>query len=231
MGNFYVLQFLKKNITATEVSFFANSGEKTLENTKITLAVGEMESICFRSKGLSVLSSITNEKINVRHMTVMDIVSFFEQEKEEAKKKEFVIREKLYMRNTGIFFLECLGNTVFIPVIEIEVDCWMEYWGGFGKTTGINIETNALVEKINKEIKQKIGEMIIQKEIVVKGEVGYQKLVFKKDSKHGEQSEPRESEEQPITEYQEQELCFKEKTKGYLRRYVFSDYQYGDYAD
>ncbi|OIR55862.1 MAG: uncharacterized protein A8A55_3392, partial [Amphiamblys sp. WSBS2006] len=105
----------------------------------------------------------------------------------------------MYMRNTGIFFLECFGNTVFIPVIEIEVNRCMEYWGGFDETVGIHIETNALVEKINQEIKQKIGETIIQKEIVVKGEIGYQKLVFKKDSKHGEQSEPRESEEQPIT--------------------------------
>ncbi|OIR55751.1 MAG: uncharacterized protein A8A55_3504, partial [Amphiamblys sp. WSBS2006] len=30
--NFYVLQFLKKNITATDVSFFGTTGEKTLEN-------------------------------------------------------------------------------------------------------------------------------------------------------------------------------------------------------
>ncbi|OIR55739.1 MAG: uncharacterized protein A8A55_3515, partial [Amphiamblys sp. WSBS2006] len=62
--NFYVLQFFKKNITAAEMCFFAKSGGKTLENIKITLAVGEMESICFGGKGLSVLSSITNEKID-----------------------------------------------------------------------------------------------------------------------------------------------------------------------
>ncbi|OIR56479.1 MAG: uncharacterized protein A8A55_2772, partial [Amphiamblys sp. WSBS2006] len=122
--NLYVLQFLKKNITAAEMCFFAEKGKKELESTEITLAVGEMESICFKSKGLSVLSSITNEKIKVRNMAVMDIVGGFEQEKEEARKKEFVIRERLYMRNTGILFMECLENTVFIPVIEIEVDCF-----------------------------------------------------------------------------------------------------------
>ncbi|OIR56487.1 MAG: uncharacterized protein A8A55_2765, partial [Amphiamblys sp. WSBS2006] len=119
--NFYAFQLLKKNITATDVSFFGTTGEKTLGSTERTFAVGEMERIVFGSKGLSVLPSITNKKIDVRHMAVMDIVSFSGREKEEAKKKEFVIREKLYMRNTGILFLECLGNTVFIPVIEIEV--------------------------------------------------------------------------------------------------------------
>ncbi|OIR55803.1 MAG: uncharacterized protein A8A55_3451, partial [Amphiamblys sp. WSBS2006] len=67
-------------------------------------------------------------------------------------------------------------------------------------------ETNALVENISqgiesaREMKQKIGEMITQKETIMKTEVGYQKLVFEEDSKHGEQSEIRESEEQPITE-------------------------------
>ncbi|OIR55840.1 MAG: uncharacterized protein A8A55_3414, partial [Amphiamblys sp. WSBS2006] len=122
--NLHVLQFLKKNITAAEMDFFTTTGKKTLWSTRITLAVGEMESICFGGKGLSVLSRITNEKINARHMAVMDILGGFEQEKEEAKKKEFVIRERLHMRNTGILFMECLENTVFIPVIEIEVDCF-----------------------------------------------------------------------------------------------------------
>ncbi|OIR55703.1 MAG: uncharacterized protein A8A55_3551, partial [Amphiamblys sp. WSBS2006] len=102
------------------------------------------ESICFGRKGLSVLSRITNKKIDVRYMAVMDITCFFGREKEEAKKKEFVIRERLYVRNTGILFLECLRNTVFIPVIEIEVDCWKEYLGGFWKATDIHIKTNAL---------------------------------------------------------------------------------------
>ncbi|OIR55945.1 MAG: uncharacterized protein A8A55_3309, partial [Amphiamblys sp. WSBS2006] len=103
--NLYVLQFLKKNITATEMGFFAEKGKKALESTKITLAVRGMKSIEFGEKGLSVLPSITNKKIDVRNMAVMDITCFFEQEKEEAKKKEFVIRERLYMKNTGIFFL------------------------------------------------------------------------------------------------------------------------------
>ncbi|OIR56308.1 MAG: uncharacterized protein A8A55_2946, partial [Amphiamblys sp. WSBS2006] len=146
-GNLYVLQFFKKNITVTEVSFFASSGKKALESTEITLAAEEMESICFGGKGMSVLSSITNEKIEVRHMVVMDI-TWFSNEEEEIKKKEFVVRERLYMRNTGIFFLELLGETVFISAIEIEVDRCMEYWGGFGKTNGIHIKTNALVGKI-----------------------------------------------------------------------------------
>ncbi|OIR55769.1 MAG: uncharacterized protein A8A55_3485, partial [Amphiamblys sp. WSBS2006] len=117
--NLYVLQFLKKNITATEMGFFPKNKTDAFNSTRITLAVGEMESICFGRKGLSVLPSITNEKIKVRNMAVVDIVSFFEQEKEEAKKKEFVIRERLYVKNTGILFLECLRNTFFIPVIEI----------------------------------------------------------------------------------------------------------------
>ncbi|OIR56420.1 MAG: uncharacterized protein A8A55_2836, partial [Amphiamblys sp. WSBS2006] len=204
--NLHALQFLKKNITAAEMDFFGTTGKKALESTEITLAVGEMESICFKNKGLSVLSSITNEKIKVRNMAVMDIMGFFEQEKEEAKKKEFVIRERLYMKNTGIFFLECLGNTVFIPVIEIEVDCRTNNWGGFGKTTGINIETNALVGNISPEMKQKIGEMITQKETVVDNEFGYPKLVFEEDSKHGEQNGTGKSSEQPITNYQELDL-------------------------
>ncbi|OIR56607.1 MAG: uncharacterized protein A8A55_2644 [Amphiamblys sp. WSBS2006] len=112
------------------------------------------------------------------------------------------------MRNTGILFMECLGNTASIPVIEIEVDRCIENWGGFGKTTGIHIETNALVENISPDIesagkmKQKIGEMITQKETVVKNKKGYQKLVFEEDLGHEKQSEAGESEEQPITEYQ-----------------------------
>ncbi|OIR55818.1 MAG: uncharacterized protein A8A55_3437, partial [Amphiamblys sp. WSBS2006] len=178
--NLHVLQFFKKNITATDVVFFATRGEKTLGSTEITLSVGEIENIVFRSKGLSVLSRITNEKVDVRHMAVMDIIDCFsEEEKEEAKKKEFVIRERLYMKNTGILFLELLGDTVFIPVIEIEIDCCMEHWGGFEETVGIHIKTNALVENISpeiesaREIKQKIGEMIKQKEAVVKKEFGY----------------------------------------------------------
>ncbi|OIR56486.1 MAG: uncharacterized protein A8A55_2767 [Amphiamblys sp. WSBS2006] len=204
--NLHVLQFLKKNITATEVCFFANKGKKELESTEITLVSGEMESIVFGGKGLSVLSCIANEKIDVRNMTVMDIVGFSTEEK--TKKKKFVIRERLYMRNTGIFFLELLGETVFIPVVEIEVDRWKEHWGRFEETAGINIKTNALVENISPEIesageiKQKIGEMAIQKKTVMKNEFGYQRLVFEEDSKHGEQNETGESEEKPITECQ-----------------------------
>ncbi|OIR56220.1 MAG: uncharacterized protein A8A55_3034 [Amphiamblys sp. WSBS2006] len=255
------MQFLKKNITATEVSLFPNSGTKALETTKIILAVGELESICFGGRGLSVLSSITNEKINVRHMEVMDIVDF---SKEEAKKKEFMIRERLYMRNTGIFFLVFLGNTVFIPVIKIEVDRCMKNCGRFGKTTGIHVETNALVGNISPEIenagemKQKIGEIVTQKETAMKKEVGYQKIVFKEeleyeeqnepgeseeqpstgcqileefkeDLKHEEQREPEESSKQPSTEYQE--LCFQERSKRHLYCYDFSNYLYGNYED
>ncbi|OIR55968.1 MAG: uncharacterized protein A8A55_3287, partial [Amphiamblys sp. WSBS2006] len=100
-------------------------------------------------------------------MEVMDTAKCLSnEEKEKIKKKTFVLREKLYMRNTGIFFMELLGNTVFIPVIEVEVDCCTEDWGGFGKTTGIHIKTNALLEKISPGIKgarvmkQNIGEMI-----------------------------------------------------------------------
>ncbi|OIR55585.1 MAG: uncharacterized protein A8A55_3668, partial [Amphiamblys sp. WSBS2006] len=106
----------------------------------------------------------------------MDIMGFFEQEKEEARKKEFVIRERLYVKNTGIFFLECLGNTVFIPVIEIEVDCRTKNWGWFRKTNGINIETNALVGNIGPKIEQMIGGIVTQKETVVDNKFGYQKL-------------------------------------------------------
>ncbi|OIR56447.1 MAG: uncharacterized protein A8A55_2805, partial [Amphiamblys sp. WSBS2006] len=211
-------------------------GKQALGSTKITLVSGEMERIVFGEKGLFVLSIITNEKIDVRQMEVIDITGVFEKE-EEAKKKEFVIRERLYMRNKGIFFMGYLGNTAFIPAIEIEVDCFTKILGGFGKTTGINIKTNALVENISPgiegagEIKQKIGEMITQKETTVKSEFGYQKLAFKKDPKHEEQSETGESNEQPITEYKEQDPCFKERTKGYLHRYDFSDYRYGNYED
>ncbi|OIR56029.1 MAG: uncharacterized protein A8A55_3224 [Amphiamblys sp. WSBS2006] len=136
------------------------------------------------------------------------------------------------MRNTGIFFLELLGETVFIPVIEIEVDRCMEHLGVLGKTTGIHVGTNALVENITDlKTKQKIGEVVIQKETAVKNEFGYRKLVFKKDSKHEEQSETGESEEQPIAEYKDQEGCFKERSQRDLHRYDFSDYLYGDYED
>ncbi|OIR55562.1 MAG: uncharacterized protein A8A55_3691, partial [Amphiamblys sp. WSBS2006] len=58
-GNLDVFRFLKKNITATEMDFFADKRKKALGSTEITLAVGEMESICFGRKGLSVLSRIT----------------------------------------------------------------------------------------------------------------------------------------------------------------------------
>ncbi|OIR57484.1 MAG: uncharacterized protein A8A55_1750 [Amphiamblys sp. WSBS2006] len=233
--NMQVFQFLKKNITTTEVSFFASSGKKALESTEITLAVGEMESICFGGKGLSVLSSITNEKIDVRHIVVMDITCFSNEE--ETKKKVFVIRESLYMRNTGILFLELLENTVFIPVIKIEVDRCMEHLDWVEETVGIHIETNALVENISpgikdaREIKQKIGEMVAKKKVVVENKVGYQKLVFEEDLKHEEKSETGESEEQPITEYKDQELSFREKPKRYLHRYDFSGYLYGNYED
>ncbi|OIR55950.1 MAG: uncharacterized protein A8A55_3304, partial [Amphiamblys sp. WSBS2006] len=72
-GNIHVLQFLKKNIAATDVGFFAKNKTNIFNSTKITLVSGEMESIVFWEKGLSVLLSITNEKINVRHMAVIDI--------------------------------------------------------------------------------------------------------------------------------------------------------------
>ncbi|OIR55622.1 MAG: uncharacterized protein A8A55_3632, partial [Amphiamblys sp. WSBS2006] len=122
--------------TAADVSFFAEKGKQALGSTKITLVSGEMERIVFGEKGLSVLPIITNEKIDVRHMEVMDITFFFDREKKEIKKKVFVIRERLHMRNTGIFFMELLGKTVFIPVIEIEVDRFTKNWGGLGKTVG-----------------------------------------------------------------------------------------------
>ncbi|OIR58584.1 MAG: uncharacterized protein A8A55_0631, partial [Amphiamblys sp. WSBS2006] len=119
--NLHAFRFLKKNITATEMGFFTDKRKKALESTEITLVSREMESIVFGESGLSVLTSITNEKIKIRYMAVIGIVGVFEkEEKEEAKKKEFVIRERLYVKNKGIFFLECLGNTVFIPVIEIK---------------------------------------------------------------------------------------------------------------
>ncbi|OIR58408.1 MAG: uncharacterized protein A8A55_0809 [Amphiamblys sp. WSBS2006] len=202
--NLYGVEFFKRNITATEMSFFAKNKANIFNSIKITLVSGEMEDICFRREGFSVLPSITNEKINVRQMKVMDITCFSDEEKEEAKKKEFVIRERLYMRSTGIFFLELLGNTAFIPVIEIKINCWKEHWGGFEETVGINVGTNALVENINQEIegageiKQTIGEMINPKETVVKNEGGYQKLVFEEYSKH----EIGESGEKPIIECQ-----------------------------
>ncbi|OIR56826.1 MAG: uncharacterized protein A8A55_2424, partial [Amphiamblys sp. WSBS2006] len=76
-----VLKFFKKNITAAEMSFFADKGKQALGSTEITLVSGEIERIVFGEKGLSVLSSITNKKINTRHMAVMDIMSFFDREK------------------------------------------------------------------------------------------------------------------------------------------------------
>ncbi|OIR56040.1 MAG: uncharacterized protein A8A55_3214, partial [Amphiamblys sp. WSBS2006] len=206
--NLHVLQFLKKNITATEVSFFTISRKNELKNTKITLAAGEMDRVLFRSKGLSVLLSITNRKISTGYMKVVNTMNCLsDQEKEAIRKKVFVIREKLHMRNTGIFFMELLGNTVFIPVIEIEIDCFTEDYG-FGKTTDIHIETNALLEKISpgikgvEEIKQKIGEMIAQKEPVVKAFSRYPKLVFEEDIEHEEKRETGEEKEQPIKECQ-----------------------------
>ncbi|OIR56513.1 MAG: uncharacterized protein A8A55_2740 [Amphiamblys sp. WSBS2006] len=143
-------------------------------------------------------------------MAVMDTVDCLsKEEKEEAKKKEFVIRERLYMKNTGIFFMELLKKTVFIPVIEIEIDCCTEDWGWFGKTTGIHVETNALLWKIcleikdTGEIKQNIREMIAQKEPVVKAFSRYPKLLFKEDIEYEEQHELKESKEQPITKPQD----------------------------
>ncbi|OIR56703.1 MAG: uncharacterized protein A8A55_2549 [Amphiamblys sp. WSBS2006] len=233
--NLHVLQFFNKNITATDVGFFADKGKKALGSTKITLVSGEMKRIVFGEKGLFVLSIIKNEKIDVRQMEIIDIMGVFEKEEEEAKKKEFVIRERLYMRNTGILFLGFLGNTVFIPVIEIDVNRCIEHWGGFEETVGIHVGTNALVKNINQEIegageiKQKIGEMVSQKETAVKNEFGYQKLVFEEDYKHGEQTETGKSEGKPITEYKE--LCFKERSKRFLHHYDFSGYLYGNYED
>ncbi|OIR56088.1 MAG: uncharacterized protein A8A55_3166, partial [Amphiamblys sp. WSBS2006] len=205
----YALQFLKKNITATEVCFFAKKGKEAVKNTKITFAAEELESIFFGNQGLSVLLSITNRKINTGYMAVMDTAKCLSNEEKEAiRKKEFVIREKLYMKNTGILFLELFGNTAFIPVMEVEIDCSQEHWGRFEETIGVHIETNALLEKISPgikdagEIKQKIGEMITQKEPVVKVFSRYQKLLFEEDIEHEEQRELRESEEKPIAECQ-----------------------------
>ncbi|OIR55928.1 MAG: uncharacterized protein A8A55_3327, partial [Amphiamblys sp. WSBS2006] len=91
--NLHVLQFFKKNITATEVCFFANKGKETVKTTKITFAAEELESILFRNKGLSVLSNITSEEINVGHMAVIDTAKCLSnEEKEEIRKKVFVIR-------------------------------------------------------------------------------------------------------------------------------------------
>ncbi|OIR56702.1 MAG: uncharacterized protein A8A55_2550 [Amphiamblys sp. WSBS2006] len=218
-----------------------------------------MERIVFGEKGLSVLSIITNKKINVRHMEVMDIVKCLSnEEKEKIKKKEFVIRERLYMKNTGIFFMELLGETVFIPVIEIVVDCYTEYWGRFEKTIGVHVETNALLGKISPGIKQNIEEIVAQKKVVVENKPGYQKLVFEEDPKHEEQRGSEESSEQPGIEYQEleefkedpkheeqnetgesedqpstehQEPCFKENPKRCSFCYDFSNYRYESYED
>ncbi|OIR56062.1 MAG: uncharacterized protein A8A55_3191, partial [Amphiamblys sp. WSBS2006] len=203
----YALQFLKKNIAATDVGFFENRGRE-YKNTKLTFVAEEMENILLKSKGLSVLSNITNKKINTGYMTVMDTVNCLsKKEKEKVKKKEFVIREKLYMRSAGIFFMELLGGTVFIPVIEIEIDCFTVNYG-FEETTGIYVGTNVLLEKISpgikgaEEIKQKIGEMITQKEPVVKAFSKYKKLLFEEDIEYEEQNEQGESEEQSGAECQ-----------------------------
>ncbi|OIR55612.1 MAG: uncharacterized protein A8A55_3642, partial [Amphiamblys sp. WSBS2006] len=96
-----------------------------------------------------------------------------------------------------------------------EVDRFTKNWGGFGKTIGVHVETNALLGKISPgiegagEIKQKIGEMVTQKKTVVKNKNGYPKLVFKEGSKHGERRGTRESEEHPRTGCQVLEV-FKE---------------------
>ncbi|OIR56349.1 MAG: uncharacterized protein A8A55_2905, partial [Amphiamblys sp. WSBS2006] len=110
-----------------------------------------------------------------------------------------------------------------------------EHWGGFEETVGTHVWTNALVENITPEIesageiKQKIGEMIKQKETVVEKEFGYQKIVFKEDPKHEEQSETGESSEKPSVEYKE--ICFEERSKRYSCCYDFSNYLYGNYED
>ncbi|OIR57037.1 MAG: uncharacterized protein A8A55_2211 [Amphiamblys sp. WSBS2006] len=226
--NMQIFQFLKKNITATEVCFFTGTGKKALEGIKLTFVSEELENLCFRTKGLSVLSSITNKKINVVHLAVMDTVKCFsDQEKEEIRKKTFVIREKLYMRNTGIFFMVFLGENNFIPVIEIEVNCFTGKLGGFEKTTGIHIETNALLGKISPgiksvwKIKQKIREMITQKEPVVKAFSIYQKLVFEEDIEY------EEKHEQAVAKLQE----FKEDIGMDICRYWFSRHLTDYYED
>ncbi|OIR56878.1 MAG: uncharacterized protein A8A55_2371 [Amphiamblys sp. WSBS2006] len=85
--NIYVLQILKKNITETEMCFFITSRKSTIRNTKITLAAWGIGSICFRSKGLPVLLSITNKKIKVRQMKVMDTVNCLSREEKRDKGK------------------------------------------------------------------------------------------------------------------------------------------------
>ncbi|OIR58411.1 MAG: uncharacterized protein A8A55_0807 [Amphiamblys sp. WSBS2006] len=116
----------------------------------------------------------------------------------KRRSKEEGIRDK-----GEAVYAKHIGNTVFIPVIKIEVDCCTENWGWFEEITGIHFKTDALAENnIDHKIKQKIGEMITQKETVVKKEFGYQKLVFEEDSKHREQRETGESNEQPSTGFQ-----------------------------
>ncbi|OIR56538.1 MAG: uncharacterized protein A8A55_2718 [Amphiamblys sp. WSBS2006] len=217
--NVYPFNFLKKNITATEVSFFTTSRKDALEKNKIKLVSEELENISFKYKGLSALLAITNRKIKVRHMAVLDTdICFSRQEKEEIIGKTFVIREKLYMKNTGVFFVELLGNTVFIPVIEIEIDCCTEDWRGFKKTNDIRVETNALLKSIKTQIKgaryieKAIQQVIAQKETVVENNSGYPKLVFEEDNNHEEQNEQGESEEQSAAECQIHEV-FKEYLK------------------
>ncbi|OIR57130.1 MAG: uncharacterized protein A8A55_2118 [Amphiamblys sp. WSBS2006] len=231
-GSIYALQFLKKNITATEVCFFTTTEKETVKKTKITLAAGEMESILFRNQGLSVLLSLTNEKINTGYMAVMDTMCCFsDQEKEKIRGKEFVIRERLHMKNAGILFLELLGKTVFIPVIEIEVDRFTVNCGGFRKINEVHIETNALLEKISPGIKsagyikQKIGEIIAQKEPVVKAFSRYQKPLFEEDIEHEEQHEQGESREQPTTKSQWREEIGMDACRCWFSRYPTEFYE------
>ncbi|OIR56907.1 MAG: uncharacterized protein A8A55_2341 [Amphiamblys sp. WSBS2006] len=165
-------------------------------------------------------------------MAVIDTVDCFsKKEKEEIRGKEFVIRERLYMRNTRILFMELLGETVFIPVIEIEVDCFMENLGRLEKIAGVHVETNALLEKISPgiksvwEMKQKIGGMIAQKEPVVKVFSRYQKLLFEEDIEHEEQPEPRGSKEKPIPKSQWREEIGMDACRYWFSRYPTEFYE------
>ncbi|OIR56125.1 MAG: uncharacterized protein A8A55_3129, partial [Amphiamblys sp. WSBS2006] len=121
----YPINTLKRNITATELVFFSYnfSGRRT----GITLAK-EMESICLEGS-MVFLSHIANDKIDVRRMEIADILgrpSYPEEDEEMMlKRKEFVIRERLYMRNAGIFFMLFLAKATFIPTIEIEMSSRM----------------------------------------------------------------------------------------------------------
>ncbi|OIR56468.1 MAG: uncharacterized protein A8A55_2784 [Amphiamblys sp. WSBS2006] len=101
--NPYGVQFLKKNIAAAEVSFFAKNKANISNGTRMTLAVGKMESIVFGGKGFSVLSSITNEKIDARHMAVMDIVSFFDQKRRSKEERIRDKREAVHEKHGNLF--------------------------------------------------------------------------------------------------------------------------------